>query len=410
MPTIRLSPGFVRRVGCPSEIKKIDYFDTTMRGFMLEVRASGGKTYYQRYTDERGRERQFKIGAADVLTLRQARRKALQIKAQAILGSDPQRERQERRSIPTLSAFVEQRYLPFVRTYKRSWQTDEIVLRVHVLPGLGHLFLDEITTERITELVAAMRSDEYAPGTVGRVIVILRYLFNLVRKWNVLRGFENPASGIPVPPDVQRNRFLDKDETKRLVEALAGDVNQVAAKAILLLLLTGARRNEITHARWDHVDLEASTLFVPLSKSGKSRYVILNEDAVRVLGSISPISGNPYVFPSPTTGRPSASLHFPWKRIRARAALDDVRLHDLRHSFASALVNDGQSLYTVQQLLGHANVKATQRYAHLSKDTLVNAAQAMGKLVGPILKGVSCVSEEGIEEQLSKGALGNKRP
>jgi integrase len=409
MPTIRLSPRFVRRVGCPSEVKKIDYFDTTMRGFMLEVRASGGKTYYQRYTDERGRERQFKIGAADVLTLRQARRKALQIKAQAILGSDPQRERQERRSIPTLSAFVEQRYLPFVRTYKRSWQTDEIVLRVHVLPGLGHLFLDEITTERITELVAAMRSDEYAPGTVGRVIVILRYLFNLARKWNVLRGFENPASGIPVPPDVQRNRFLDKDEAKRLVEALAGDVNQVAAKAILLLLLTGARRNEITHARWDHVDLEASTLFVPLSKSGKSRYVILNEDAVRVLGSISPIRSNPYVFPSPITGRPSASLHFPWKRIRAKAALDDVRLHDLRHSFASALVNDGQSLYTVQQLLGHANVKATQRYAHLSRETLANAAQAMGKLVGPILKEVTYASEEGIE-QLPNDTPGTKGP
>ena len=155
--------------------------------------------------------------------------------------------------------FVEERYLPFVQTYKRSWQTDEIVLRVHVLPRLGRLFLDEITTERIIEIVAAMRGDEYAPGTVGRVIVILRYLFNLARKWNVLRGTENPASGIPVPPDVQRNRFLDKSEIERLVEALARDENQVAAKAILLLLLTGARRNEVTHARWEHVDLEAST-------------------------------------------------------------------------------------------------------------------------------------------------------
>src|SRR5215471_8018786 len=104
MPTIRLSPGFVRRVICPSEFKKIDYFDTTMRGFMLEVRASGGKTYYQRYSDERGRERQFKIGAADVLPLRQAKRKALQIKGsgnsrqrptegtpRAKINSDPER-------------------------------------------------------------------------------------------------------------------------------------------------------------------------------------------------------------------------------------------------------------------------------------------------------------------------------
>ena len=409
MPIIRLSPGFVRRVSCPSEVKKIDYFDTTMRGFMLEVRASGGKTYYQRYTDERGRERQYKVGPADVLTLREAKRKARQIKAQAILGSDPQRERQERRSIPTLRAFVEERYLPFVQTYKRSWQTDEIVLRVHVQPRIGHLFLDEITTERITEIVAAMQSNGYAPGTVGRVIVILRYLFNLVRKWNVLRGPENPASGIPVPADVQRNRFLDKDETKRLIETLTKDENQVAAKAILVLLLTGARRNEITQARWEHVDLKASTLFVPLSKSGKPRYVILNADAVRVLSSIPRISGNPYLFPSPITRRPSASLHFPWKRIRSKAGLDDVRLHDLRHSFASALVNDGKGLYTVQQLLGHANGKATQRYAHLSRETLTNAAEAMGKLVGPILREVSDVSKEGIK-QLPNDAPGTKRP
>jgi integrase len=128
---------------------------------------------------------------------------------------------------------------------------------------------------------------------------------------------------------------------------------------------------------------------VPLSKSGKSRYVILNADAVAVLRSIPRLPGNPYVFPSPVTGRPSASLYFPWQRIRTRAGLPDVRLHDLRHSFASALVNAGWKLYTVQRLLGHANAKATQRYAHLSRETLAEAAEAMGKLVSPILEGAS---------------------
>ena len=146
MPIVRLSPAFVRHAFCPSDQTKIDYFDAVMRGFMLEVRSSGGKTYYQRYTDERGRERQFKVGPADVLTLRQARRKAKQIKAAAILGSNPQEERQQRRAIPTLQTFVNNRYLPFVKTYKRSWQTDETILRVHVLPLLGRLYLDEVTT------------------------------------------------------------------------------------------------------------------------------------------------------------------------------------------------------------------------------------------------------------------------
>ena len=356
---------------------------------MLEVRASGGKTYYQRYTDERGRERQYKVGPADVLTLRQARRKAIQIKAQAILGNDPQKERQERRSIPTLRTFVEERYIPFVQTYKRSWQTDETVLRVHVLRPLGPLFLDEITTEHIINIVATMRSNNYAPGTIGRVIVILRYLFNLARKWNVLRGNENPAVGIPVPPDVQRNRFLDKSEIERLVEVLVRDENQVAAKAIMLLLLTGARRNEITHACWEHVNLKSSTLFVPLSKSGRSRYVFLDAAAIDVLRSVPRLSGNPYVFPSPVTGRPCASLHFPWHRIRTEAGLSDVRLHDLRHTFASVLINKGKRLYTVQRLLGHANARATQRYAHLDQQSLVEATEAMGSLVSSALKRAS---------------------
>src|SRR6476620_587505 len=169
MPVVTLSAGFVRQAICVSARKKTDYFDLTQRGFLLEVRQSGGKTYYQRYTDERGRERQFKIGPADVLTLKQAKRKAQQIKAAAILGSNPQEERQQRRAIPTLQVFVNDHYLPFVKTYKRSWQTDETVLRVHVLPHLGRLYLDEVTIATITEVVASMRSNNYAPGTVARV-------------------------------------------------------------------------------------------------------------------------------------------------------------------------------------------------------------------------------------------------
>jgi len=375
----------VRHACCPSELKKVDYFDTQMRGFMLEVRASGGKTYYQRYTDERGREYQFKIGPADLLTLKQARRKAQQIKAQATLGASPQLERRERRAIPTLKEFVAGRYLPFIKSYKRSWRTDETVLRVHVLKKLGHLALDEVTPTAIIGLTNAMHDKGYAPGTIARGIVVLRFIFNLARKWQVFKEHENPAAAIPVPPDVQRSRFLDKTEIARLVQILTEDENQVAAKAILVLLLTGARRNEITHARWENVDLQAGTLLVPLSKSGKSRYVFLNVSAIEVLNSIARDESNPYIFPSPITGRPCASLHFPWQRIRSRAELPEVRLHDLRHSFASTLVNEGVSLYRVQRLLGHVNAKATQRYAHLSSEVLAEAAETMGMIVKPFL-------------------------
>src|SRR5690349_24504119 len=114
MPRVRLSAVFVRSAVCPDGLKKVDFFDNEQRGFMLEVRRSGGKTFYQRYTDERGRERQYKIGSAGVLALEQARRKARQVVAQALLGSDPQQKRREMRAVPLLGRFVHERYLPYV--------------------------------------------------------------------------------------------------------------------------------------------------------------------------------------------------------------------------------------------------------------------------------------------------------
>lgn len=354
--------------------KKIDFFDARQRGFMLEVRCSGGKTYYQRYTDERGRERQYKIGPTDVLTLEQARRKARQVVAEALLGADPQQKRREMRAVPRLSLFVQERYLPYVRTYKNSWQTDETVLRIHVLPELGHLALDEVKADAIANLINRMRESGYASGTMNRVIVILRYMYNLARKWKVPGGIDNPATGLTAGPDVLRNRFLTEEETEILVRSIHADENQTAARAIMLLLLTGGRRNEITFAQWDYIDWKNKTLLVPKSKSGHARMIALNKPAIALLTSAPRIEGNPYIFPSPVTGRPSASLYFPWDRIRKRAGLPDVRLHDLRHSFASFLVNRGVSLYVVQGLLGHLHARTTQRYAHLTRETLNDAA------------------------------------
>jgi integrase len=154
-----------------------------------------------------------------------------------------------------------------------------------------------------------------------------------------------------------------------------------AANAIKLLLLTGARRNEITQAKWSYIDRERRTLLVPLAKSGKPRTIALSGAAIALLQSIPHDEGNEYIFPSPYSGHPFASLHYPWDRIRRRAGLTDLRLHDLRHSFASFLVNQGVSLYVVQGLLGHTQVRMTQRYAHLAPQTLLDATEVVAHVI-----------------------------
>ena len=208
------------------------------------------------------------------------------------------------------------------------------------------------------------------------MLALLRYIFNLARKWNVAGALINPTTGIAIAPEVCRQRFLSAEETKRLMDSISEDQNQAVAQAIMLLLLTGARRGEITQAMWEHVEWDKRVLLVPISKSGKPRTIALNAAALDLLKSIPRDPTCPYVFPTRLVG-----IFYPWNRIRRRAGLPDVRLHDLRHSFASFLVNQGVSLYVVQGLLGHASPRMTQRYAHLAPQTLLDAAEVVSSVV-----------------------------
>src|SRR6516162_10938663 len=286
LPKAVLTASFVRQSVCPVNARRVDYFDENLPGFMLEVRSSGGKTFYQRYRDSRGRERQFKIGSVRILTVRQARLKARSILAEAALGNDPQEQREMLREIPTFAELVRESYLPFAKSAKRSWRTDETVLRLHILPKLGRLALDEISSQSIGEILRRMQDNGYASGTTNRVLILLRYIFNLAKKWGIASVQNNPAAELKTAPDVCRERFLTAKETHRLLEAIDTDENQTAAQSIKLLLLTGARRNEITHAKWEYVDWQRKTLLVPCSKSGRPRLIQLSSAALELLRSL----------------------------------------------------------------------------------------------------------------------------
>jgi len=150
---------------------------------------------------------------------------------------------------------------------------------------------------------------------------------------------------------------------------------------IPMLILTGARKREVLTARWEDFDLEKSIWRIPMSKSGKPRYVPLSESTKKILSAVPRLDGTNFVFPNPETLEPYVSFYYAWDTARRAAGLSDVRVHDLRHSFASFLVNAGRSLYEVQRILGHAQISTTQRYAHLSQESLLSAANAVSDVV-----------------------------
>jgi integrase len=314
-----------------------------------------------------------RIGPVDAMPIEAARDMAKQIRASMSNGFDPGDVTRKQREMPTFDEFVKDRYLPHVKVYKRSWERDEQMIANHLLPLWGLSKLSEITEQDIRDFQSRLLAAGYKPGTINRLMALVKYVFSLAEKWEVID--KSPARGVSKLADNERKeRFLTKDETERLLAALKQCNSEVLPDLVEFLILTGARKSEATQARWEHIDLEKGMWTVPISKSGKPRYIPLSKGALAVLARRK-INGSKYVFPSPLTGGPIKYVHHAWDRVRTLAGIPDLRIHDLRHNFASLLINHGRSLYEVQKLLGHADISTTQRYAHLSPDTLKDATE-----------------------------------
>ena len=377
MPTVQLSSQFVATAACPSGKRKVDYYDTLVTGFILEVRATGSATFYLRYRDAHDRQCQFKIGDTKSVPFERARQAALQARTRVVLGESPQEQKKLKKSVPTFRDLSEEHYLPYVKTYKRSWDCDDSLLRNHLLPVLGAKCLDEISERSISELYQDMRARGYAKGTCNRVLVLVKFMFKLAKKWNLPGSQESPCEGIKlVDPQNARERYLSAEETQRLRQAIEDSPNVQLKHIVALLLLTGARKRELLDAKWEDFDLERRDWRIPMTKSGKARHVPLSTAVLDILKSLPRWQGCPYVVPNPKTLRPYNSIFAAWNTARKEAGLAEVRMHDLRHSMASNLVNSGRSIYEVSKILGHSQIKTSQRYAHLAHETLLAAADA----------------------------------
>ncbi|EKM99421.1 MULTISPECIES: site-specific integrase [unclassified Acidocella] len=353
-------------------------FDDRLVGFIAEQRR-GTVTFYFRYKDARGRQHEIRLGRLGDVTVDQARRRAEQLKAEVSLGGDPVAEKAKLKSVPTVEEFARDRYLPHVQEPQRSAHNVEAYLRLRILPAIGKKALDEVTQADVAEMRRRFQAEGLANGTVNRHLATLRAMFNQALKWELYEG-KTPASSPGMLREQHRDKYLSPAETQALFRALAGDKDETAASVLALLAVTGARRGEALQAKWENVDLERCILTVPRSKSGRTRHIPLSPVAVAILQrqlakrSIHP--ENPYVFPSARLpGKPVEGVRGAWVRAKKAAGLpDDLRIHDLRHSFASALANAGTPLNEIGTVLGHSQLSTTTRYAHHSPQRLIDTA------------------------------------
>ncbi len=390
MAQIALTSQFIKSVLCPTGRRKDDYFDTLCKGLVLEVRSSGGKTYYLRYQDERGKIKQPRLADEADVSLAQARALATKRRNQIAMGEDPTERKAQLQQVPTISTFIHERYLPFVQGYKKSWECDRGLLKNHIEPLWGKRYLDQITKVDLIGLFAEHRKT-HAPASCNRLLILLRYMFNLAIRWETPGIVKNPTTGFPLmKEDNKHERFLSSAEAKTLYEEMKRSDNTMLQYIVPMLILTGARKREVLDARWEDFDLERRSWRIHTTKLGQARHVPLSDGAVAILQS-TPRFNCPWAFPNPKTKLPYVSIFCSWDTARAKAGLKDVRLHDLRHSFASFLVNAGRTLYEVQHLLGHTQIKTTQRYSHLSKETLLDAANAATRAIGHLFMPVATV-------------------
>lgn len=369
-------------------------FDADLKGFGVRVMPSGGRAFVVEYRPNGGGRanhvRRVTLGRMGALTPEQARRAAQDLLARVRLGADPAAEKLAKRAAATLADVIEAYIAEHVETKLKLGSRREYRRHLQFLRGrLGSQKADAIRRAQLAALHVEKRASPYQ---ANRFLATVSSLYS----WAETRGFTpegfNPAAKIEHYREQARDRFLTTEELARLGDALRQAeteglptakgarvrLDPFAVGAIRLLLLTGARVQEILTARWDMVDLERGMIFLEDSKTGR-KPLILSAPAMAVLGSL-PRTGR-FIFPGRKPDKPRTELNRAWRRVCDAAGIDGVRRHDLRHTFASYGVGNAMGLPIVGKLLGHTQAATTARYAHLETDPLHRAANAIGGVI-----------------------------
>jgi integrase len=346
------------------------------------------------------------------LTPDEARNEAKKLLGVVVTGADPIAKRQAARAVPLFRQIADE----FMRTHveakrkARTLDSYETLLRLHILPAIGALRVTDIRRAHVSKMHADLAAH---PGAANRALSVISAIWNwAASEHEELALPANPAKGIKRNPEQGRERYLSTDELARLGDALVEaetsglpysvdetkpkakhapkpenrcrTLDPFAVAAMRLLILTGARLSEIMTAKWDFIDFERGLLNLPTSKTGK-KPIFLSAAALEVLTSLPRVDGNPFLIPGQKDGAPWTDLKKPWAAVTEAAGLPGLRIHDLRHSFASIGAGASLGLPIIGKLLGHTQPATTARYAHLDADPIRRAAETIGNTIAAAL-------------------------
>jgi integrase len=387
MMTQKLTKRYVESIE-PVEDKELLIWDAEVKGFGIRVFPSGRRTYFVQYRNQAARTRRQKIGQHGVITADMAREEAKKILGDVCKGDDPSALRKANKNMPTFAEFTKN-YIPYAKNDKKEKTCKEELklLNTVLLKRFGNYPLDKITVRDFQQLHHEYRDRIYQGNAIRS---LLHRMYNLAIEWDIVQI--NPVTKIKKYRTEKRNRWMRDDEIKQLHRVLETYREPKIANFIRLLLMTGARKSEALQATWDQIDFKEAVWTKPThnTKQAKTEHSPLSPQAVKLLKKMKEESDdNSFLFPGKIPGQHLKEPKKAWATIRKKAGLEGVRIHDIRHTYASHLASAGLSLSIIGKLLGHTQVSTTQRYAHLADESLRKATTDFGNKLETLM------SEEG---------------
>ena len=383
MAAIYITETSVRDYVVPAGKASVKVADVALKGFGFQKTRTGNMTYIVRYRNEEKKERQQKVAKVGEVSSQTARAMATVMLHQIAKDKGGRAIDTHGALAPTLSDFFYHTFLPRVRIESRSHEVHASLFRNHIEPVFGKKRLTDIEEDEVVQFAACLKTKgvlscrgkflpqrTLAAATVTRILVLLRHIFNTALKLRRTRVLANPTHAIKLSHEREIvGLFLKAPELKRVLEAAEQSDNPDLADMLRVLMGTGLRRNNVFAMQWQWFDAQRGTLTIPAAEAkGKKRLVLELSDGVKTLlmERQKTATCSTWVFPSPKTGRPYHSCHNAWVTVRNRAGFPTLRIHDLRHTYASMMLESGSNLVDVQHALGHANLSTTQVYTHVS--------------------------------------------